>query len=165
MTLLDWIGSGRARTLGPVGQLVSAALSLSLAVTFVAIAAGLYIDEMVGLYLFLGGVLGLAFLHTTGNARRPTTDTWGGWLLALCSIGCCAYFVVMHDVHKDRLPVLDPLTTADVAVSVALIALVLEATRRTIGIVLVLLVGMFLDRKSTRLNSSHVSESRMPSSA
>ena len=26
-------------------------------------------------------------------------------------------------------------------------------------------VGLFLDRKSTRLNSSHVSESRMPSSA
>ncbi len=144
MTLLDWIGSGRARTLGPVGRLTSAALSLALAVTFIAVAAGVYIDEMIGLFLFLGGVLALAFLHTTGNASRPTTDTWSSWLLALCSIGCCAYFIVMHDVHKDRLPVLDPLTQADVAISMLLIALVLEATRRTIGIVLVLLVGLFL---------------------
>lgn len=144
MTPLDWIGSGRARTLGPVGSIASAALSLALAVTFICVAAGAYIDEAIGLYLFLGGVLGLAFLHTTGNARRPTTETWSGWLLALCAVGCCAYFVVMHDVHKERLPVLDPLTTADVVVSIVLIALVLEATRRTIGIVLVLLVGLFL---------------------
>lgn len=144
MTLLDWIGSGRARTLGPIGRLVSAVLCLGLAVTFIAVAAGVYIDEAIGLYLFMGGVLSLAFLHTTGNARRPTRETWSGWLLALVSLGCCAYFVLMHDVHKDRLPVLDPLSTSDVAVSIVLIALVLEATRRTIGIVLVLLVGLFL---------------------
>lgn len=144
MTLLDWVGSGRARALGPVGRVLSAVICLGLAVTFVAVAAGVYIDEAIGLYLFLGGVLSLAFLHTTGNARRPTTDTWSGWLLALLSLACCAYFVLMHDVHKDRLPVLDPLSTADVAVSIMLIALVLEATRRTIGVVLVLLVGLFL---------------------
>jgi TRAP transporter 4TM/12TM fusion protein len=144
MNLLDWIGSGRSRTLGPVGRLLSAALSLTLAVIFIAVAAGVYIDEMIGLFLFLGGVLALAFLHTTGNARRPTSETWSGWLLTLSALGCCAYFIAMHDVHKDRLPVLDPLTSADVAVSVVLIALVLEATRRTIGIVLVLLVGLFL---------------------
>ena len=33
------------------------------------------------------------------------------------------------------------------------------------NILLVLVVAPFLDRKSTRLNSSHMSESRMPSSA
>lgn len=144
MTWLDWIGSGRSRALGPIGRILSAVLCFGLAVTFIAVAAGVYIDEAIGLYLFLGGVLSLAFLHTTGNARRPTTETWSGWLLALVSLGCCAYFVLMHDVHKDRLPVLDPLSPADVAVSIVLIALVLEATRRTIGIVLVLLVGLFL---------------------
>ena len=144
MTLLDWVGSGRARALGPAGRALSAVLCMGLAVTFIAVAGGVYIDETIGLYLFLGGVLSLAFLHTTGNVRRPTHETLSAWLLTLTSLACCAYFVVMHDVHKDRLPVLDPLSTADVAVSIMLIALVLEATRRTIGIVLVLLVGLFL---------------------
>ncbi len=144
MTLLDWVGSGRARALGPAGRSLSAVLCMGLAVTFIAVAGGVYIDETIGLYLFLGGVLSLAFLHTTGNVRRPTHETLSAWLLTLTSLACCAYFVVMHDLHKDRLPVLDPLSTADVAVSIMLIALVLEATRRTIGIVLVLLVGLFL---------------------
>jgi hypothetical protein len=89
MTLLDWIGSGRARALGRVGRILSAVICLGLAVTFIAVAAGVYIDEAIGLYVFLGGVLSLAFLHTTGNARRPTTETWSGWLLALLSLTCC----------------------------------------------------------------------------
>ena len=35
----------------------------------------------------------------------------------------------------------------------------------TLVILIIALAVMILDRKSTRLNSSHVSESRMPSSA
>ena len=144
MNFLALVGSGRSRSLGPVGRLVSAALCLSLGVVFVAVAAGIFIEEMLGLFLFLGGMLALAFLHTTGNELRPTRETWSSWLLTLTSLGCCLYFVVMYDVHKDRLPVLDPLTQTDVVVSIVLIGLVLEATRRTIGIVLVVLVSIFL---------------------
>ena len=145
--LLSWlahIGAGRSRELSAAGRAVSAAVSLILAVGFIAVAAGVYVDEALGLYLFLGGVLVLAFLHTTGNARRPTRDSVAGWVLALASAGCCAYFVLMQEVHKERLPVIDPLTTTDIAVSLALILLVLEATRRTIGVTLVLLVSLFL---------------------
>ncbi|MFM8546961.1 MAG: hypothetical protein ACKODB_05010, partial [Betaproteobacteria bacterium] len=144
MNLLVLIGAGRTRTLGAAGRTVSAALCLALSVVFVAVAAGVFIEEMLGLFLFLGGILALAFLHTTGNALRPQRETWSSWLLVLASLGCCLYYVFMYGVHKDRLPVLDPLTSMDVAVSIALIGLVLEATRRTIGIVLVLLVSVFL---------------------
>ena len=144
MKLLVLIGAGRTRTLGAAGRTVSVALCLALSVVFVAVAAGVFIEEMLGLFLFLGGILALAFLHTTGNALRPQRETWSSWLLVLASLGCCLYYVFMYGVHKDRLPVLDPLTSMDVAVSIALIGLVLEATRRTIGIVLVLLVSVFL---------------------
>jgi TRAP transporter 4TM/12TM fusion protein len=144
MTFLDLIGSGRARNLGPAGRVVSALLCLALAVLFIAVAAGAFIEEILGLLLFMGGMLALAFLHTTGNARRPTGETWSSWLLAAASAASCLYFVFMYDVHKNRLPVLDPLTQTDVVVSIILIGLVLEATRRTIGIVLVLLVSIFL---------------------
>jgi TRAP transporter 4TM/12TM fusion protein len=142
--MLDYIGAGRPRELSGAARIISVAISLVLSVTFVAVASGVYIDETLGLHLFLGGVLILAFLHTTGNMRRPTRDSITGWLLALLSAGCCAYFLVMHDAHKERLPVIDPLTRTDIAVSLLLIALVLEATRRTIGLTLVILVGLFL---------------------
>lgn len=144
MSWLERLGAGRPRPLGRVGRGVSAAVALALSVTFIAAAAGAYIDEALGLYLFLGGVLVLAFLHTTGHPYRPERETFTGWGLALASAGCCAYFVVMLDTHKDRLPVIDPLTTMDIAVSILLLVLVLEATRRTIGMTLVVLVGLFL---------------------
>jgi TRAP transporter 4TM/12TM fusion protein len=144
MNILDHIGVGRSRQLSGFARAISIAISLGLAVTFMAVAAGVYIDEAFGLHLFLGGVLILAFLHTTGNALRPTRDSVAGWALALLSAACCGYFLVMHQVHKDRLPVLDPLTQTDLVVSIVLIGLVLEATRRTIGLTLVILVGMFL---------------------
>ncbi len=144
MSWLDHIGAGRSRELSAPARVVSAAVSLMLAVMFIGAAAGAYIDETLGLYLFLGGVLVLAFLHTTGNRLRPVHDSVAGWLLALASAGCCAYFVLMLPAHKERLPVIDPLTTADIAVSLALMLLVLEATRRTIGVTLVLLVSLFL---------------------
>ncbi len=144
MNILELIGSGRPRTLGRAGRAVSGAISLTLAIVFVCVAAGVFIEEMLGLFIFMGGMLALAFLHTTGNAGRPTRETWSSWLLAIASAGSCLYFVLMYDVHKDRLPVLDPLSSTDVAVSILLIALVLEATRRCIGIVLVVLVSMFL---------------------
>lgn len=140
----DHIGTGRSRELGPAARVVSGAISLALSVTFIAVAAGVYIDEALGLFLFLGGVLALAFLHTTGNRHRPTRDSVTGWVLALVSLACCGYFVAMQGVHKDRLPVIDPLTTLDIAASLVLIVLVLEATRRTIGMTLVVLVSSFL---------------------
>jgi TRAP transporter 4TM/12TM fusion protein len=142
--MLDYIGAGRPRELSPVARAISVAVSLSLAVTFIAAAAGVYIDETLGLHLFLGGVLVLAFLHTTGNMHRPARDSVPGWLLAILSAACCAYFLLMHETHKERLPVIDPLTQTDIVVSLILIGLVLEATRRTIGITLVILVGLFL---------------------
>jgi TRAP transporter 4TM/12TM fusion protein len=144
MAFLELIGAGRSRELSPAARVVSGVISLGLAITFVAVAAGAYIDEAFGLHLFLGGVLVLAFLHTTGNAHRPTRDSIGGWVLAILSAGCCSYFLLMHETHANRLPVLDPLTQTDLAVSLLLMLLVLEATRRTIGLTLVLVVASFL---------------------
>lgn len=144
MAILEVIGAGRPRELSRAARALSTGISLCLAVTFILVAAGVYIDEAIGLHIFLGGVLMLAFLHTTGNATRPCRDSIGGWSLALLSAACCGYFLLMHEVHADRLPVIDPLTPMDLGVSLVLIALVLEATRRTIGLTLVILVGLFL---------------------
>ena len=50
----------------------------------------------------------------------------------------------------------EPTTALDVTIQAQILTLMKELSRK---------LGIALDRKSTRLNSSHVSESRMPSSA
>jgi TRAP transporter 4TM/12TM fusion protein len=143
-TFIELCSVGRTRQLDPLGSALNTLISIALAVGFFAIAAGVYVDQTIALHIFLGGTLTLVFLNTTGNARRPQTSSFISYGLALCSTLACLYFVVMGEAHSNRLPVLDALTGWDMLFSLMLIVLVLEATRRTIGIVLVALVGIFL---------------------
>ena len=143
-TFIELCSVGRTRQLDPLGSALNTLISIALAVGFFAIAAGVYVDQTIALHIFLGGTLTLVFLNTTGNARRPQTSSFISYGLALCSTLACLYFVVMGEAHSNRLPVLDALTGWDMVFSLMLIVLVLEATRRTIGIVLVALVGIFL---------------------
>jgi TRAP-type uncharacterized transport system fused permease subunit len=89
-------------------------------------------------------MLTLAFLTVTGNPRRPTGPTATSRALVALSWTCTIYFVVMNDVHSRRIPMIDELSSADMTAAIVLTLLVLEATRRCIGMTLVLLVTAFL---------------------
>lgn len=141
---LRLLAPGRSRTLGTAERwFVTAGAGLT-ALMLLAIAYGVYVERTVALFGFLGVVLALAFLTTTGNPDRPRTRSPWAWALALASLATCAYFVAMQPVHEMRLPMIDELTTADVVAGIAVCALVLEATRRCIGLTLVALVLVFL---------------------
>jgi TRAP transporter 4TM/12TM fusion protein len=142
--VLELIGPGSPRDPGKAGRALGLAIALSLAVLFFAVALGRYVDQRLALYLFLGGILSLAFLHTTGNVHRPRTMSVPGWLLVLATWLCCGYLILQFETHGERLPVLDPLSGYDIGFSIVLMLLILEATRRTIGVILVVLVGLFL---------------------
>ena len=139
-----WLASGQPRTLGIIAQTISTVISLMCALLFLAIAFGWYMDPLLALHLFLGAILCLAFIHRTGNPLGTKNMTFAGELLALLSIACCGYLVFEQGRLSERLPVLDPLTDLDLVVSVVLLILVLEATRRCIGMTLVVLVSVFL---------------------
>lgn len=144
ISFIKYIGPGQSRTLGPVARTISRVISLSAAVLFMAIAAGVYVEPFIALYLFLGTVLGLAFLHQTGNVYRPRSTSVFSGLLVTLSLAGCGYMIYSFERLSQRLPVLDPLTTMDIGISILLILLVLEATRRCIGMTLVILVTLFL---------------------
>jgi len=109
-----------------------------------ALALGWESDRNATLFAFLGAVLALGFLTTTGNALRPAGRSWLANGLALLSAVTCAYFVWMAPRHALRWPMVSPLSDADMTAAVILCMLVLEATRRTIGLTLCLLVAAFL---------------------
>ena len=143
-SLLKFIGTGRQRELGPISKKISDLICLAIAVLFLAIALGQYVDPVIALYVFLCAILTLAFLHRTGGPSRPTRMTASAAIASLLTVACCTYLLLEHDRLSQRLPVFDPLSELDLAVSAVLVALVLEATRRCIGLTLSLLVLVFL---------------------
>lgn len=111
---------------------------------FIAIAFGVYIDGALLLYWFLGVVLAVSFLTVNGNPTRPMRGTWFGWIAAALSMAIVLYFIYRQPYYEKRLPMIDELSTLDEIAAIVMIALVLEATRRVIGITLVLVVLVFL---------------------
>jgi TRAP transporter 4TM/12TM fusion protein len=77
-------------------------------------------------------------------ADAPTTIPWIDLGLAALSLACMAYFFVHYDYITTRFPTAHPLSPLDKVVGTVLIALVLEATRRTLGAALPILALLFL---------------------
>ncbi|KRE09535.1 hypothetical protein ASE63_21320 [Bosea sp. Root381] len=142
--LLKLLATGQPRKLGAAEQWTVHGIGVATGLLLLAIAFGWYVKREIALFLFLGAVLALAFLTTTGNPARPTGRSWPALGLAALSLIACGYFVVMQPVHELRLPMIDELSGADIAASIVLVALVMEATRRCIGMILVVLVTGFL---------------------
>jgi TRAP transporter 4TM/12TM fusion protein len=142
--LLKLLAPGQSRRLDPAEQWTVHVVGVSIGLLLLAMAFGWYVKREIALFLFLGAVLSLAFLTTTANPLRQTGRSWFAWGLVALSVVCCSYFVVMQPVHEIRLPMIDELTGLDIVASIVLIGLVMEATRRCIGMILVVLVTTFL---------------------
>jgi TRAP transporter 4TM/12TM fusion protein len=142
--IIDHLGSGASRTLETPERWFVHAIGFASSVLLLAICFGWYVNREVSLYTFLGALLTLAFITTTGNARRPRGRSYWAIGFAALSAVCCAYFVIMQPVHELRLPMIDELSALDMIAGTILIVLVLEATRRAIGLTLVVLVLIFL---------------------
>lgn len=144
MSLLKILAPGQSRKLDAAEQWTVHILGVATGLLLLAISFGWYVNREIALFLFLGAVLSLAFLTTTANPLRPTGRSWLAWGLVGLSVSSCGYFIAMHPVHEMRLPMIDELSNLDIAASIVLIALVMEATRRCIGMILVVLVTTFL---------------------
>jgi TRAP transporter 4TM/12TM fusion protein len=143
-SLLQLLAPGQSRRLDAAEQWTVHVIGFATGAMLLAIAFGWYVNREIALFLFLGAILSLAFLTTTANPLRPSGRSWLAWGLVALSVAACGYFIAMHPVHEMRLPMIDELSNADIAASAVLIVLVLEATRRCIGMILVTLVLLFL---------------------
>lgn len=138
------LAPGRSRQLGKFENTFISIIAIATSTFFIMLAFGVYVVSAIALNLFLGAILAVAFLTTTGNPNRPTTRSFFSWAAAILSLVIPLYFIVMQPVYEMRLPMIDGLNAVDQIAGVALILLVLEATRRVIGMTLVVVVGSFL---------------------
>lgn len=144
MSLLALLAPGAARAGGPAERVAILVLGLATGLGLTAIAFGVYADRRVVMYLFLAAILSVAFLTTTGGPTRPRGTSPIAWACVALAWMAALYFVAMRGRHELRLPIIDSLSTGDHLASIVLVLLVLEATRRTIGMTLVTLVLLFL---------------------
>lgn len=138
------IAPGRPRQLSPVESGFVSLIAIATSAFFILLAFGFYVERTIALDWFIGAMLAIAFLTTTGNPDRPTGRSVFSWAAALCALAISVYFIVMQPAYETRLPMIDDLTLVDKIAGIVLIVLVLEATRRCIGFTLVAVVLVFL---------------------
>jgi TRAP transporter 4TM/12TM fusion protein len=78
------------------------------------------------------------------GATAPTSIPWIDLLLAALSVAGCAYLLIYYGYVTERFPTAHPLSVMDLVVATVVVALVLEATRRTLGMALPLLALGFM---------------------
>lgn len=138
---------------------------LALASTCFVLYAAVYaiLDPLVMVAIFFSLMLSLLFLTvshrpTGGDSKPPLFD----FLASAVAFGCGVYFVVYGENIAQRISLLDPLTTLDVAVGTAICLLTVEASRRTVGLGLTLIVlvmfayNLFGDRLSGVLQHGRI---------
>ena len=141
---LQTLAPGQTRKLSVFESNLIYVMAAVTCVVFVAVAFGIYIDRALLLYWFLGVVLAVSFLTVTGNPVRPRRGSLFGWAAAALAIGITIYFISRQPFYEKRLPMVDELSNLDQAAAIVMIVLVLEATRRVIGVTLVVVVLVFL---------------------
>ena len=78
------------------------------------------------------------------SADAPTTIPWIDLGLAALSLAGLSYLFIYYGYITERFPTAHPLFTIDIIVATVVIVLVLEATRRTLGLALPLLALGFI---------------------
>tara|TARA_R110002126_G_scaffold176641_2_gene325479 strand:- start:54558 stop:56486 length:1929 start_codon:yes stop_codon:yes gene_type:complete len=129
---------------GAVGHLVKA-FAAGTAVWTVYAAAFSRADSLTLIMTFLSLMLVLTFVMTGARAnsdrdRIPPFD----WIMAFLSGVTGIYFVSQAGIIAQRITLLDPLSTYDVVFASLILALTIEAMRRTVGVGLTLIVLVFL---------------------
>jgi TRAP transporter 4TM/12TM fusion protein len=78
------------------------------------------------------------------GTAAPTSIPWIDLGLAALSIAGCGYLFIYYGYVTERFPTAHPLSPADLVVATLTVALVLEATRRTLGAALPILALLFM---------------------
>ena len=123
------------------------ALGIGLSLFQLAVTYIVAVDPLFHLAVFLSLTCSLLFLADAGPApfsRGRPIGRWASWTFAAGSLAAGAMFVARFDVIRERWPVVDALSPLDLACGVILLAVVVEATRRSVGLVLVWVIALFL---------------------
>lgn len=101
-------------------------------------------DSLLVGILFVSGIFSLLFLSTGATESSPDHPTVVDWILAASSIACGIYFYSIRDSLAEHITLLYPLASDQLFFGALLLFLTIEATRRTTGPGLTLIVLGFL---------------------
>jgi len=137
------IGARRA-LLGPLRHVLTLyAVGLALWVFWTATIA--IIDPLAHAAIFVSFMLALMFLviGPTPNGRidRPLAIDY---VLSVAALACGVYFILSAETIASRISLLDPLTTTDLVFGSLIWVLTIEATRRAVGLALMLITVAFV---------------------
>ena len=138
-------GTGvRRRPEGWTGRFIKAYAAATSA--WVVYAAAFSREDALSLIMtFLALMMVLTFLligPSEHSDRRRVSAL--DWLLSALSIAAGIYFVSQAETIAQRITLLDPLTTNDMAFGTLILVLAIEAMRRTVGVGLTAIVILFL---------------------
>lgn len=146
MNLLGLLFStgSRRRLTGPLAQAVrlSAAVVALWVVYYNTLSTG---DLFAMTIKFLSVMLALLFLLYGATANsNPARPSVLDFTLAIAALTAGVYFAINSEIIINRISLLDPLTPYDVLFGSILLVLTIEATRRTVGMALTLIVLVFI---------------------
>ncbi|APX89457.1 C4-dicarboxylate ABC transporter [Brevirhabdus pacifica] len=139
-----FLGTGRRRVIG--GALGRTLTLFSAAFALWVVYANIFAlpDALLVGILFVCGIYALLFLHVGATREAGPRPTVIDWSLAILAVACGVYFYVTREALASHITLLYPLSTAQLFFGAALLALTLEATRRTTGPGLTVVVTVFL---------------------
>lgn len=101
-------------------------------------------DPLILGILFVNGIFTLLFIAIGATPNAPDRVPVYDWALSGLSLACGIFFFTSAETISLRISLLDALTPAQFGFGSLLLALTLEATRRTTGLALTLVVSLFL---------------------
>ncbi|MFU1518867.1 TRAP transporter permease [Vreelandella alkaliphila] len=138
-------GTGAKRQLtGKLGMAVHGCAAL-VALAVIYTTTIVYVDLYVMMVVFLSAMLALLFINISpGPLGRKDRPGLIDWCLVLASIAVGVYFLLESQRIAERITLLFPLETPDLLAASVLLALTIEATRRTVGFGLTSVVMVFV---------------------
>lgn len=143
--LSTWFAGGPRRIPEDWTAWVIACSSAGLTAYVLAYAFGLPVDPWLLAATILCAFVALSFVMI---GTWPASDShhlpWWDSALALAALGVGIYFTFASERVHNRIPLMDAPTFWDIAFGVTLLVLLLEATRRVLGLAVMLLTLAFL---------------------
>ena len=142
---INFLKAGRRRKLSAFWNFVVACLVLAFAALEFYGAPFGYLDSFLLRAMFVGFVLTLTFIcYTPSPSVKSEKVPWPD--VGLAAIGFAAGLYILFNGERiiTRWTGVDPLSLGDILVTLALVVLVLEVTRRTVGPVLLCIILAFV---------------------
>lgn len=129
---------------GKVGYLVTGIMVIMSLIHLYQIGFGVF-EATLERSLHLCFAIPLVFLASSyAKSRSLSKIPWYDWILAFLGIAAFAWVMFNHQRLMWRMPYLDEPTILDLIFGVSAVVLVLEATRRTVGMALTLVTLTFI---------------------